>query len=99
MWKEAELRGDGLFDQPAAGVAAQQAGEGRVEAIGDQQGGPAGPVQDGDLADLAVVVTQSGGGFDDFQQAGALVQRDAHLLALLGRDRHRRRPTGASETG
>ena len=78
--EEAQLCGDGLFDEPAAGV-----GQGRVEVIGDQQGGPAGPVQDGDLADRAVVVAQCGDGFDDFQQAGALVQRDAHFLALLGR--------------
>ncbi len=56
--EEAQLCGDGLFDEPAAGVAAQQAGQGRVEVIGDQQGGPAGPVQDGDLADRAVVVEQ-----------------------------------------
>ena len=42
-------------------------------------------MQDGDLADRAVVVAQCGDGFDDFQQAGALVQRDAHFLALLGR--------------
>jgi len=41
-------------------------------------------MQDGDLADRAVVVAQCGGGFDDFQQAGALVQRNAHFLALLG---------------
>ena len=45
-----------------------------------------GAVQDGDLADLAVVVAQRGGRFDDFEQAGAVADGDADLLALGGWD-------------
>ena len=56
--EEGELFGDGLLDEPALGVAAEQGGEAGVEVSGDQQGGPVGAVQDSDLADLAVVVAE-----------------------------------------
>ena len=82
--EEGELLGDGLLDEPALGVAAEQGGEAGLEVIGDQQGGTAGAVQDGNLADLAVVVAQRGGRFDDFKQAGAV--RTGTRILLGGRD-------------
>ena len=41
--EEGELLGDGLLDEPALGVAAEQGGEAGLEVSGDQQGGPAEP--------------------------------------------------------
>ncbi len=60
--EEGELLGDGLLDEPAAGVAAQDGGEAGVEIVGEQQGGAAPfAAQDGDLAQFAAEVAQRDG--------------------------------------
>ena len=54
--EEGELLGDGLLDQPAAGVAAQDVRQGTVEVVGEEQGGAAAAAaQDSDPAQFAVV--------------------------------------------
>ena len=87
--EEVELLGDRLLDQPAAGVAAQQLGEGAVEVVGEQQGGTAagaGTAQDGDLAQFAVVAGEPDPGVVGRHEARAAVPRDAHLADGLGRE-------------
>ena len=39
--EEGELFGDGLFDEPAAGIAAEDGGEAGLEVVGEQEGGTA----------------------------------------------------------
>ena len=88
--EEGQLLGNRLLDQPAAGVAAQELGEGAVEVVGEQQGraaARAGAAQDGDLAQLAVIAGEPDSRVVGAHQAGALVQRDAHLADGVGRER------------
>ncbi len=55
--EEGELLGNGLLDEPAAGVAAQEGGEAGVEIVGEQQAGVAQcAAQDGDLAQFAAEI-------------------------------------------
>ena len=85
--EEGELLGNRLLDQPAPGVAAQELGEGAVEVVGEQQGGTAaraGAAQDGDLAQLSVIAGELDAGVVGAHQAGATVQRDAHLADEVG---------------
>ena len=83
--EEGELLGDGLLDQPAAGVAAQDVRQGAVKVVGEEQGGSAaGVAQDSDLAQFAVVAAERHAGVVRFDQARALLERDADLLAGRG---------------
>ena len=83
--EEGELLGDGLLDQPAAGVAAQDVRQGAVKVVGEEQGGSAaGVAQDSDLAQFAVVAAERRAGVVRFDQARAAAAHgdEEHAVAV-----------------
>ena len=70
--EKGELLGEGLFDEPAASISAEDGGEAGFEVISEEQDRtPAGAAQDGDLADFGAEAAQGDGLVVGRDEAGA----------------------------